>query len=130
MNSTNPETNHEVFRADPPVFLLKRLTVRALEPHEYDRVGGQLDGQQTIALRLYATTNLQNATATCDALNHNQPQAHAVLKAGGDYFFQLKNEHRHAYQAALKRAKTPPFCPHPRTRHPPQCHGNDLSRRR
>ena len=33
MNSTN----NEVFTADPPVFLLKNLTVRVLEPHEYGK---------------------------------------------------------------------------------------------
>lgn len=69
------------------------------------------EGEQTIALRLYATTNLQNATITGDALNNNKPQAQAVLDGGGDYFFQLKNENRHAYQAAAKLAETPPFSP-------------------
>ena len=49
------------------------------------------EGEQTIALRLYETTTLQNATVTGDALNNNKPQAQAVLKGGGDYFFQLKN---------------------------------------
>jgi hypothetical protein len=47
------------------------------------------EGEQTIALRLYAITDLDNATVTGDALDNNQPQAQAVLKAGGDYFFQL-----------------------------------------
>jgi hypothetical protein len=72
------------------------------------------EGEQTIALRLYATTNLDNATVTGDALNNNQPQAHAVLKAGGDYFFQLKNENRHAHKAARKKAKTTPLLPTPK----------------
>jgi len=39
MNSTN----QEVFPTDPPLALLKRLTVRALEPHEYERAGQLLD---------------------------------------------------------------------------------------
>jgi hypothetical protein len=72
------------------------------------------EGEQTIALRLYATTNLENATVTGDALNNNQPQARAVLDRGGDYFFQLKNEHRHAYQSALSKAKTTPLLPTPK----------------
>lgn len=67
------------------------------------------EGEQTVALRLYATTNLQNATVTGDALNNNKPQARAVLEGGGDYFFQLKNENRHAYKAALQKAKATPF---------------------
>ena len=67
------------------------------------------EGEQTVALRLYATTNLQNATVTGDALNNNKPQAQAVLGAGGDYFFQLKNENRHAYKAAVQIAKGTPF---------------------
>lgn len=69
------------------------------------------EGEQTIALRLYATTHLENATVTGDALNNNQPQARAVLAAGGNYFFQLKNENRHAYQAALHKVGTTPLLP-------------------
>lgn len=69
------------------------------------------EGEQTVALRLYATTHLQNATVTGDALNNNKPQAQAVLDGGGDYFFQLKNENRHAYKAAVQKAKTTPFLP-------------------
>ena len=34
-----------------------------------------------------------------------------MLDAGGDYFFQLKNENRHAYKAALQKASTTPFLP-------------------
>ena len=69
------------------------------------------EGEQSIALRLYETTNLQNATVTGDALNNNQPQAQAVLDAGGDFFFQLKNENRHAHKAAVQKAATTPLLP-------------------
>ena len=72
------------------------------------------EGEQTVALRLYGTTNLENATVTGDALNNNQPQAQAVIKAGGDYFFQLKNENRHAYKAAVQRALGAPLLPTPK----------------
>lgn len=72
------------------------------------------EGEQTVALRLYATTHLQNATVTGDALNNNKPQAQAVLDAGGDYFFQLKNENRHAYKAALQKAQATPLLPTPK----------------
>jgi len=81
------------------------------------------EGEQTLALRLYATTHLQNATVTGDALNNNKPQARALLDAGGDYFFQLKNENRHAYKAALQKAKATPFCPHRRAGHQPRTLG-------
>lgn len=68
------------------------------------------EGEQTVALRLYKNTNLKNATVTGDALNNNKAQAQAVLEAGGDYFFQLKNENRHAFQNAAKIATSaPPF---------------------
>ena len=73
------------------------------------------EGEQTVALRLYATTNLQNATITGDALNNNKPQAQAVIAAGGDYFFQLKNENRHAYQMASQKAKATPLLPTPKS---------------
>jgi len=69
------------------------------------------EGEQTVAMRLYATTNLENATVTGDALNNNKPQAQAVLDGGGDYFFQLKNENRHAYKAASQKAKATPLLP-------------------
>lgn len=87
----------------------KEKTPDDQSPDDYKR-----EGEQTIALRLYATTNLENATITGDALNNNQPQARAVLDGGGDYFFQLKNEHRHAYQAALQKAKATPLLPTPK----------------
>lgn len=72
------------------------------------------EGEQTVALRLYAETNLDGAIITGDALNCNQPQAHAVLEAGGDYFFQLKNENRHAYKAATHASQTTPFLTSPK----------------
>lgn len=77
------------------------------------------EGEQTVALRLYATTNLENATVTGDALNNNKPQAQAVIEGGGDYFFQLKNENRHAYQAALQKAETTPLLPTQKSLTPP-----------
>ena len=50
----------------------------------------------------------------CDLRHDSQAQrleAQTVLDAGGDYFFQLKNENRHAYKAALQKASTTPFLP-------------------
>jgi hypothetical protein len=73
------------------------------------------EGEQTIALRLYQTTDLQNATITGDALNNNKPQAQAVLDAGGDYFFQLKNENRKAYKTAAQKAEGSPLLPIPKS---------------
>ncbi len=58
------------------------------------------EGEQTVALELYGKTNLEGATITGDALNNNKAQAQPILKAGSDYFLQLKNENRHAYKAA------------------------------
>jgi hypothetical protein len=77
------------------------------------------EGEQTVAMRLYATTHLENATITGDALNNNKPQAQAVLEAGGDYFFQLKNENRHAHKAALQKSKGTPFLPTQKSPTPP-----------
>jgi hypothetical protein len=48
MISTNDEAIPEVFTTDPPVSVLKRLTVRALEPHEYERAGALLDRQHDL----------------------------------------------------------------------------------
>ena len=73
------------------------------------------EGEQSVALRLYATTHLENATVTGDALNNNKPQARAVLEGGGDYLFQLKNENRHAYKAAVQKAKGAPLLPTPKS---------------
>ncbi len=43
MNSITPAATHEVFPAHPSVSVLKHLTVRALQPHEYERAGQLLD---------------------------------------------------------------------------------------
>lgn len=72
-------------------------------------------GEQSIALELYRKTNLEEATITGDALNNNKAQAHAIQKAGGDYFLQLKNENRHAFQEARRSAEDgTPFLPTPK----------------
>ena len=76
------------------------------------------EGEQTVALELYGKTNLEGAIITGDALNNNKAQAQAILKAGGDYFLQLKNENRHAYRAARQIAeKATPFYLHRKARH-------------
>ena len=70
------------------------------------------EGEQTVALELYEKANIEEATITGDALNCNKAQAHAILEAGGDYFLQIKNENRHAYQAAERIAtERTPFLP-------------------
>lgn len=76
------------------------------------------EGEQTVAMRLYKNSNLEEAVVTGDALNCNRPQAQAVLEAGGDYFFQLKDENRHAYQSAVKTAQGSPFLPSWKNRTP------------
>ena len=63
------------------------------------------EGEQTVALDLYAKTNLEGATITGDALNCNKPQARAILEADADDFLQLKDENRHAYKAADRIAQ-------------------------
>lgn len=77
------------------------------------------EGEQTVALRLYENSNLENATITGDALNNNKAQAHAILKAGGDYFLQLKDPNRHAHKTASELAATPPFLPISKNQIPP-----------
>ena len=74
------------------------------------------EGEQTVALELYSQTNLEGATITGDALNNNKAQAQAILNAGGDYFLQLKNENRHAYQRAQRIAEQgAPLLPTPKS---------------
>ena len=74
------------------------------------------EGEQTVALELYGKTNLEGAVVTGDALNNNKAQAQAILNAGGDYFLQLKNENRHAFQAAQRTAeKGAPFLATPKS---------------
>ncbi len=74
------------------------------------------EGEQTVALEIYTKTNLEGAIVTGDALNNNKAQARAILNSGGDYFLQLKNENRHAYQAAQRTAeKGTPLLPTPRS---------------
>ena len=87
---------------------------KAKDDQEQSKDDYKREGEQTVALRLYARTNLENATITGDALNNNKPQAQAVIEAGGDYFFQLKNENRHAYKAAAQKAEGSPLLPTPK----------------
>ena len=73
------------------------------------------EGEQTVALELYNKTNLEGAIITGDALNNNKAQAQAILDAGGDYFLQLKNENRYAFQSAQITAEAgTPFLPTPK----------------
>ena len=41
-----------------------------------------------------------------------------MLKGGGDYFFQLKNENRHAHKAAVQKSKATPLLPTQKSRTP------------
>lgn len=77
-------------------------------------------GEQSLALELYARTNLKGATVTGDALNNNRPQAHAIGESGGNYFLQLKNENRLAHQSAERTAaEATPLLPTRKNRTPP-----------
>ena len=69
------------------------------------------EGEQTLALKLYANTELEGATVSGDALNCNRAQAHAVIEAQGDYFFQLKDENRHAHRLAQSISEGTPLLP-------------------
>lgn len=76
--------------------------------------GSKREGEQAVALRMYASLDLENATVTGDALNNNKAQAAAILAAGGDYLFQLKDAKRHAHKTAAALSRTPPFLPTPK----------------
>lgn len=67
------------------------------------------EGELTVAKKLYEQTDLNNAVVTADALYCNKPQIKAVLKNGGDYFFQLKNENRKAFKNATATAGGSPL---------------------
>ena len=71
------------------------------------------EGEQTVAKRLYKEVDLHNAVVTADALFCDQHQARAVIENGGDYIFQIKNENRQAYKAALAQAECSPLLPTP-----------------
>lgn len=73
------------------------------------------EGEQTVALKLYAQTHLDGAIITGDALNNNKAQADAIRRAGAEYFLQLKNENRHACRSAQSLAREgTPFLPTPK----------------
>ena len=69
------------------------------------------EGEQTVARKLYATTSLQGAIVTADALHNSRPDAEAILAAGGDYLIQLKQEVRHSYRQAQAIAAGSPLLP-------------------
>lgn len=72
------------------------------------------EGEQTVAKRLYDEVDLHNAVVTGDALFCDQHQARAIIEGGGDYIFQIKNENRQAYKAALAQAECSPLLSTPR----------------
>ncbi|HKK17416.1 MAG TPA: Druantia anti-phage system protein DruA [Opitutales bacterium] len=67
------------------------------------------EGEQSVARRLYQQCPLEGAVVTADALHNSDPDARAILEAGGHYFLQVKQENRHSYQNAEKMAQTTPF---------------------
>ena len=74
------------------------------------------EGEQTVAKRLYQQADLNGALVTADALFCDKHQARAVLEAGGDYLFQIKNENRQAFKKARQTAECgPPFLPIPKS---------------
>ena len=79
------------------------------------------EGEQSVALQLYEQSTIEGATITGDALNNNRAQANAIIESGGDYFLQLKNENRHAYQAALRSTRA--SSPFTYTQEPDTTHG-------
>lgn len=73
------------------------------------------EGEQSVAKRLYQQSDLNGAIITGDALFCDQHQARAILDAGGDYLLQLKNENRHAWQAAdIQAQSASPLLPTPK----------------
>jgi len=73
------------------------------------------EGEQTVAKRLYQQTDLNGAVVTADALFCDQHQARAVIEAGGDFIFQIKNQNRQAYKSAEQTAGSgSPFLPTPK----------------
>lgn len=72
------------------------------------------EGEQTVAKRLYKEVDLHNAVVTGDALFCDQHQARAIMEDGGDYLFQIKNENRQAYKAAVAQAECSPLLSTPR----------------
>ena len=92
-----------VFTTDPPVFLLKDLTVRPLKEEEHCKASQLLEQQ-------HEQCNLSGAVVTADALHNSQPDAQAILDTGADYVLQIKQENRHSYKAAEQIAQSiPPF---------------------
>jgi hypothetical protein len=67
------------------------------------------EGEQTVARRLYKQVNLENVIITGDALHNSKPDAQAILNSGGDYILQLKDERRHSYRQAVKKAQQTPL---------------------
>jgi len=54
------------------------------------RQKSQNEGELTAGKRLYATTDLQGATITADALHCERESMHQVVEKGGDFLFNSK----------------------------------------
>jgi hypothetical protein len=76
------------------------------------------EGELSCARRLYATTPLQGATVTGDAINCEPQSITLVVENGGDALFQLKANQPTALKHAMAMAaKHPPLLP----ANPPNC---------
>ncbi len=73
------------------------------------------EGEQTVARKLYAASDLHGAVITGDALYNSRPDADAMLRAGADYLLQVKQENRHSYHNAERLALTTPLLPTPKS---------------
>lgn len=85
------------------------MTIASKEPKTEK---AKTEGELTAAKRLYKSTDMQGATVTADALHCEAESMRLVVKHGGDFVFQLKNNQPKALEQAVKIASTAsPFLP-------------------
>ena len=85
------------------------MTIASKEPKTEK---AKTEGELTAGKRLYATTDLQGATITADALHCERESMHQVVEKGGDFLFQLKNNQPNALERAVATvAATSPLLP-------------------
>ena len=85
------------------------MTIASKEPKSEE---SKTEGELTAAKRLYASTNIKNATITGDALHCERESMHLVVENEGDFLFQLKKNQPKAFEEAVHiAADSSPFLP-------------------
>jgi len=110
MNPEKKTPDHSVFKTDPPAFLLKDLTVRALQSDEYERAGKPLDKEHYLG-------DLRKARMLLQAVEYEGPWV--ALLDWGPSALKLDERDQWIGWTSQQLAESTPFLPISKNPTPP-----------